>query len=264
MINVGISGAMGRMGMQLVRLVHDDPELKLAAALEYDGHPALGRDVGLEHGAGALGVSLASEMPAGVDVLIDFSTPEGTAKHLDACVANGSALLIGTTGIESLKAKLEAASTKIAVLASPNMSVGVNLMFTVAAQIARSLGLDYDIEIIEAHHRFKKDAPSGTALRIAEKIAAATDRTLQDDAVYGRHGKPIDRNKGEIGIHAVRGGDIVGEHTVVYATLGERMELKHVAHSRETFARGALRAAKFLHGKKPGMYEMADVLRQEA
>jgi len=254
---------MGRMGMQLVRLVQADPGLQLAAALEHDGHPGLGRDVGLEHGAGAVGVELSTKLPPGVDVLIDFSTPEGTAKHLAACVANGTSIVIGTTGIEDLKGSIEKASEKIAVLASPNMSVGVNLIFSVAARIARSLGSDYDIEIVEAHHRFKKDAPSGTALRIAEGITAATDRTLAKNAVYGRHGKPIDRAPGEIGIHAVRGGDIVGEHTVVYATLGERVELKHVAHSRETFARGALRAAKFVQGKEPGFYDMSDVLGQD-
>jgi 4-hydroxy-tetrahydrodipicolinate reductase len=262
MTNIAISGAMGRMGMQLVRLVQADPDLKLVAALEYDGHESIGRDVGLEHGSGAAGVKLAAEMPGGVDVLIDFSTPDGTARQLEACVAAGTAIVIGTTGIEDLGPKIEDAAREIAVLASPNMSVGVNLVFSVAAQIARSLGPEYDIEVIEAHHRFKKDAPSGTALKIAQQIAAATDRALDKNAAFGRHGKPLDRAPGEIGIHAVRGGDIVGEHTVMYATLGERVELKHVAHSRETFARGALRAAKFLHASKPGMYAMADVLGQ--
>ncbi|NQT20077.1 MAG: 4-hydroxy-tetrahydrodipicolinate reductase [Planctomycetes bacterium] len=263
MTNIGISGAMGRMGMQLVRLVQADPALKLVAALEYKGHEAIGRDVGLEHGSGAAGVKLAAEMPGGVDVLVDFSTPDGTARHLEACMAAGTAIVIGTTGIEDLRQKIEEAEKQIAILASPNMSVGVNLLFSVAAQIARRLGSEYDIEIIEAHHRFKKDAPSGTALKIAQEIAAATGRALEKDAVFGRHGKPLDRAPGEIGMHAVRGGDIVGEHIVMYAALGERVELKHVAQSRETFARGALRAAKHLHGKKPGLYAMADVLAQE-
>jgi len=262
MIKVGISGAMGRMGMQLVRLVAADPDLQLAATLEYDGHPALGRDVGLEHGAGAAGVELSAQMPEDVEVLIDFSTPQGTGKHLGACVASNTAIVIGTTGIEDLIPKIEEASGKIAVLTSPNMSVGVNMVFTAAAEIARKLGPDYDIEIVEAHHKFKKDAPSGTALKIAQKIAAATARSLEKHAVYGRRGKPIERTPGEIGIHALRGGDIVGEHTVVYAGLGERVELKHIAQSRETFARGALRAAKFIHGKNPGLYAMADVLAQ--
>jgi len=260
MIKVGISGAMGRMGVQLVRLVQADAELKLAAAVERADCPGIGRDVGLEQGAGALGVKLTAEPPADIDVLIDFSTPEGSGRQLDFCAAHGIALVLGTTGIESLKGKLAEAGKKIPVLASPNMSVGVNLVFKIAAEIARSLGVDYDIEIVEAHHKFKKDAPSGTALKIAEEIAAATGRSLATDAVYGRYGKPLERRQGEIGIHAVRCGDIVGDHTVMFVTQGERIELKHMAHSRETFARGALRAAKFLAGKRPGLYTMADIL----
>ena len=259
MIKVGISGATGRMGVNLVRLVLADAELKLVCAIERAGHPALGRDIGTEAGIGHVGVTLAAEPVAGMQVLIDFSAPDGTAGLVDFCAAHGIAMVIGTTGIEGLRQKLADASRKIAILASPNLSVGVNLLFRIAAEIARNLGPDYDIEIVEAHHRFKKDAPSGTALKIAEEIAKATGRSLEKNAVYGRHGKPIERAPGEIGIHAVRCGDIVGEHTITYCTLGERVELKHTAHSRETFARGALRAAKFLHGRKPGLYTMADV-----
>jgi len=261
MIAIGIAGAMGKMGVHLVRLTMKEQDLRLAAALEYDGHPSQGVDIGLAHGAGEAGVLLTAELPEGVDVLIDFSTPEGTAQHIDACTRCGTAMVIGTTGIESLKPKIQEAAERVAVLASPNMSVGMNLVFAEAARIARSLGIDYDIEIVEAHHRFKKDAPSGSALRIAAEIARATGRKLESDAVYGRHGKPLDRRPGEIGLHAVRGGDIVGEHTVIYATLGERVELKHVAQSRETFAHGAIRAARFLHGRQPGLYAMADVLK---
>jgi len=262
MISIGIAGATGKMGLHLVRLTLNEKDLRLAAALEYDSHPSLGMDIGIAHGAGETGVPLTSDLPEGVDVLIDFSTPEGTARHIDLCVRRGTAMVIGTTGIESLMPKIESAAGQIAILASPNMSVGMNLVFAEAARIARSLGIDYDIEIVEAHHRFKKDAPSGSALRIASEIAEATGRSLDSDAVYGRHGKPLDRKPGELGIHAIRGGDIVGEHTIIYATLGERVELKHVAQSRETFAHGAIRAARFLHGKKPGLYAMADVLKK--
>jgi len=260
MITVGISGAMGRMGVQLIKLVQADADLKLGAAIERADFPGIGGDVGILQGAGELGVKLSAQVPPGLDVLIDFSTPDGVAKLIDPCVSNRTAMVIGTTGIDSLKAKLAEAARSIPILASPNMSVGVNLVFRIAAEIARSLGIDYDIEIVEVHHRFKKDAPSGTALKIAEEIAKATGRSLDRNAVYGRHGKPLDRKPGEIGIHAVRCGDIVGEHTVTFATLGERVELRHVAHSRETFARGALRAAKFLAAKRPGLYAIADIL----
>ena len=260
MITVGISGAMGRMGVQLIKLVQADADLKLGAAIERADFPGIGGDVGILQGAGPLGVNLSAQVPPGLDVLIDFSTPDGVAKLIDPCVATRTAMVIGTTGIESLKPKLAEAAAAIPILASPNMSVGVNLVFRIAAEIARSLGIDYDIEVVEAHHRFKKDAPSGTALKIADEIAKATGRSLDEQAVFGRHGKPLDRKPGEIGIHAVRCGDIVGEHTVIYATLGERVELKHVAHSRETFARGALRAAKSIAGRKPGQYSIADIL----
>ena len=179
-----------------------------------------------------------------------------------SCVQNGTSAVIGTTGLTpEMQVKIKATARSIAILASPNMSVGVNVLFKLAGDVAKALGEDFDVEIIEAHHRFKKDAPSGTAKRLAEVIAEALGRDLDKDAVYGREGIVGERTRKEIGIHAIRGGDIVGEHTVCFAALGERVELRHVAQSRDPFVRGALRAAKFLAGRKPGLYSMADVLR---
>lgn len=261
MIRIGVNGATGRMGQMIMRLVAGDDALELAAAVERPGHPALGQDAGTACGGSAYGVTLTADLPAGVDVLLDFSSPAGTMGQLANCLKHSTAMVVGTTGFTpEQKAELDAAAETIPVMVSPNMSVGVNLVFDIAAQIAKRLGADYDIEIVEAHHRFKKDAPSGTALRIAERIADAIDVKLDEHASYGRHGQVGERPAGEIGIHAVRGGDIVGDHTVIFATQGERVELRHQAHSRETFVRGAIRAAKFIAGKPAGSYAMADVL----
>jgi 4-hydroxy-tetrahydrodipicolinate reductase len=264
MIRVAINGAAGRMGRRLVDLVSHEKGMKVVAALEQAGHPDLGRDAGELGGCGKLGVSLASDWAAPADVLIDFSLPAAAAARAAEAAGKGVALVIGTTGLTAdQKAAIAVAAKKVPVLHSPNMSVGVNLLFRLAAEVAASLGEEYDIEIIEAHHRFKKDAPSGTALRIAEEIAAATGRNVAKDAVYGRHGASAERKPGEIGIHAVRAGDIIGDHTVIFSGLGERIEIVHRAESRDTFARGALRAAKFLVGKRPGMYAMSDVLNRK-
>ena len=250
------------MGRRLVGLASGEEEMRVVAALEQAGHADLGRDAGDLVGRGPVSVVLKSEWDTAADVLIDFSTPDATMKRLAEAVEKGVAVVIGTTGLsDAQKAEIESASKKIPVLLAPNMSVGVNLLFKLAAQVAAALGDEYDIEIVEAHHRFKKDAPSGTALRLAEEIASATGRDLAKDAVHGREGKNAQRKPGEIGIHAVRAGDIVGDHTVIFSSLGERIELTHRAHTRDTFARGALRAASFLAGKAPGMYGMEDVLR---
>ena len=193
--------------------------------------------------------------------MIDFSLPAGTMRRLDTCVEREIPMVIGTTGLDDHQTgKVRAASKIIPIVFAPNMSIGVNLLFSIVGSVARALGEDYDVEIVETHHRFKKDAPSGTALKLAEAIAEATGRDLKKDARYGRRGAVGERASSEIGIHAVRGGDVVGEHTVTFATLGERVELTHKAGSRETFARGALRAAKFLLTQKPALYSMLDVL----
>jgi len=261
MLNIAISGAAGRMGRTLVRLAAADPELALAAALERADHPDLGRDAGELAGADRLGVSIASSLEGDIAALIDFSTADAMGDRLALAVARRAAFVVGTTGLDAhAGAALEKAAESVPVLAAPNMSVGVNLLFGLVGDVARRLGKTYDVEIVETHHRFKADAPSGTALRLAERLADALGRDLSRDAVHGRQGRPGPRGAREIGLHAVRAGDVVGDHTVIFASLGERVEITHRAHSRDAFALGALRAAKFLAGKPPGRYEMAEVL----
>ena len=261
MIHVAVSGAAGRMGRTLMRLIAESEDLELAAAIEAPGHPSLGASAATLAGATNLDVQLADTMPETVDVLVDFSLPDGSLTRVEACAAAGVPCVVGTTGFSAdQRARIGAAAKKTAIVLSPNMSVGVNVLFHAAAELARTLGPDYDIEIVEAHHRFKKDAPSGTAIKIGEEIAKATGRDLAKAAVHGRGPAGALRKAGEIGIHAIRGGDIVGEHIIYYTTLGERLELKHVAHSRETFARGALKAARWVADRGPGLYSMADVL----
>jgi 4-hydroxy-tetrahydrodipicolinate reductase len=261
MIHVAVSGAAGRMGRTLVRLIHESEDLKLVGAVEAAGHPCLGNDAGVLAGVGEAGVRLSSAMPEKLDVLIDFSLPEGSIRQIEACAGAGTPCVIGTTGFSpAQRERIAAAAKKTAIVLSPNMSVGVNVLFHAAADLARTLGPDYDIEIVEAHHRFKKDAPSGTAIKVAEEIARATGRNLDEAAVHGRGPGHGVRQPGEIGLHSIRGGDIVGEHIIYYTALGERLELKHVAHNRDTFGRGALRAARWVADRGPGLYSMADVL----
>ena len=261
MIHVVVSGACGRMGRTLVRLVCESDDLELVGAVEATGHPGLGSDAGLLAGVPARGVKVADALPSAFDVMVDFSLPAGSIQRIEACAAMAAPCVVGTTGFSPEERKrLEAAARRTAIVLSPNMSVGVNVLFHAAAELARTLGPDYDIEIVDAHHRFKKDAPSGTAIKVAEEIARATGRDLDEAAVHGRGPTHGPRQPGEIGFHAIRGGDIVGEHIIYYSTLGERLELKHVAHSRETFGRGALRAARWVADRGPGLYTMADVL----
>ena len=261
MIQVVINGAAGRMGRRLINLVRNEEDMTLVAALEHEGCDALGADAGEIAGCGSLGVKITAEWLGPADVLIDFTSPAGTLARLDEAIEKKAALMIGTTGCTaSEEARIAKAAEKVPVLHPPNTSVGVNLLFDLVGQVAAALGDDYDIEIVEAHHRFKKDAPSGTALRLAENICKATGREIAKDVVHGRQGITEPRTQKEIGMHAVRAGDIVGEHTVTFCALGERIELTHRAHTRDTFARGAIRAARFLVGKEPGMYTMADVL----
>ena len=261
MIHVVVSGAAGRMGRTLVRLIREADDLQLVGALEAPGHPCLGSDAGVLAGVGECGILIAADLPKTFDVLVDFSLPEGAVERVEACAERGTAAVVGTTGFaDEHRKKIAAAAKKCAVVLAPNMSVGVNVLFHAAADVARTLGPEYDIEIVEAHHRFKKDAPSGTALKLAEEIAAATGRDLAESAVHGRGPGQAPRREGEIGIHAVRAGDIVGEHIVYFSGLGDRLELKHVAHARDTFARGALRAVRWVADRGPGLYSMADVL----
>jgi 4-hydroxy-tetrahydrodipicolinate reductase len=263
MTEVVVAGAAGRMGSRIVACLAEAPELGLVAALEAAGHPAVGRDAGEVAGIGARGVAITSDdaaIAAG-RLLIEFSIPEATLAHLRRVASVGARAVIGTTGFTpAQRAEIDGLARRAAILVAPNMSVAVTLAYSVLATMARALGDEYDVEIVETHHRFKKDAPSGTALRMAEVLAQALGRDLGSVAVYGRQGHPGERPGREIGIMSLRSGDVVGEHTVSFGTLGERIELTHRAHSRDTFARGALRAARWLGERPPGLYSMQDVL----
>jgi 4-hydroxy-tetrahydrodipicolinate reductase len=256
-----ICGAAGRMGRRIVALAVEEGLFDIAGAIEKTGHPDLGKDAGVLAGIGQLNVKVADGSPAKADVLIDFSLPEAADKSIDYCSGNKVSLVLGTTGLSDIqRKKIETASSKIPIVCATNMSVGMNTLFALVSKAASMLGPEYDIEIVEQHHRFKKDAPSGSALTLAENIAKATDKKFPDCLVHGRNGKEALREKGTIGMHAVRAGDIVGVHSVIFSTLGETVTLNHTAHSRDTFVRGALRAAGWIIRKKAGLYSMADVL----
>jgi 4-hydroxy-tetrahydrodipicolinate reductase len=258
-VRLVIAGAGGRMGRALVELVLRSPDLKLAAALEAPGNPLIGRDAGELVGLPG-GVKISSEFAAG-DCLIDFTRPEGALAHLEQCLGSGMPMVIGTTGFsEKQNDRIAQAAKRIAIVQAPNMSAAVNVAFTLTETAARTLGEGYDVEIIEAHHRHKVDAPSGTALKFGALVARALGRDLARDAVHGRSGEVGERSPKAIGFHAVRGGDIVGEHTVLFAGEGERLEITVRSSSRVTYAAGALRAARFLAGKRNGLYDMQDVL----
>jgi 4-hydroxy-tetrahydrodipicolinate reductase len=236
----------------------------VVGAFERAAHPDLGRDAGEVAGACHLGLPIAAD-PAPLlvpgRVLVEFTAPEPTLEHVGLAAAQGAGAVVGTTGLTTRQVEeLRRHAAQVPILLSPNMSVGVNLAFRVLALMATALGDDYDVEITEIHHRMKKDAPSGTAAKMAEVIAEALGRRIEDAGVYGRHGFVGERTAKEIGVHALRGGDVVGEHTVVFSTVGERLELTHRAHSRDTFAHGALRAARFVAAARPGLYSMHDVL----
>jgi len=261
MIRVGVTGVCGRMGSRVAALVREAKDMQLASAIERPSHPRIGAPVSDVIGGGPLPLVVSPKIGEGLDVIIDFSSPEATVGFAEECARRRVALVSGTTGLDEEQVRrLRAAAAIIPCLWSPNMSVGVNVLFRLTEQVAKALGDEYDVEIVEMHHRFKKDAPSGTAKRLAEKVAAGLGRNLEACAVYGREGLVGERRPEEIGIHAVRGGDVVGDHMIIFSTLGERIELVHRAHSRDVFAHGALRAARFIVGKSPGMYEMADVL----
>ena len=255
-LRVVIAGAGGKMGRTLIEGVLADKSLALAAALDARGSPVVGTSIG--------GIKVGSDVAKAVasgDVMIDFTRPEGTIEHLEACARLGKPIVIGTTGFpEPLKKAILKAGRMIPIAMSPNFAVGVNVVFKLAEVAAGILGDDYDVEIIEAHHRHKVDAPSGTALKLGEIIASSLKRDLKKEAKHGREGDTGARPAKQIGFHAIRGGDIVGEHTVIFAGTGERVELTIRSQSRMTYALGALRAARFLRGKRPGLYDMKDVL----
>lgn len=258
MIKLGVIGACGRMGSGIVRDILKDEQVKLVAAVDGPGHPDQGKEV-------APGLALTSDVAAAkdVDVWIDFSSLKALERNLPVIVSAGQKIVIGTTGLEAAHhALLKDAAKHVACLLAPNMSIGVNLLFKIVGEVARRLGPDYDLEIIEKHHRLKKDSPSGTAVGLAQALCAATNRSYEEDVVHGREGMVGERTQKEIGMHAVRGGDIVGEHTVVYAGPAESIEITHRAQSRDVFIRGAIRAAKWLSNKKSGLYSMQDVLEQ--
>lgn len=262
-LEIALAGVSGRMGRTLIEAVNADPDCRLHAAIDRAGSPLLGQDAEAAWGGMSQVIVTAEAADAlpGAQALIDFTRPEATAGYLDACVVAGVPMVIGTTGFDAAGvAQITAAAQRIPIVFAPNMSVGVNLLMKLAELAAQVLDEGYDIEIIEAHHRHKVDAPSGTALGLGRAVAGAIGRDLAQCAVYGREGVTGERDARTIGFATVRGGDIVGDHTLLFAGIGERVELTHKASSRATFAQGALRAAKWLQGRAPGLYNMRDVL----
>ncbi len=262
-IRFAIAGAGGRMGRTLIEAVLKAPDARLAGALEVTGSPFLGKDAGELVGS-PCGVAISDDIEATLakaDCLIDFTRPEGTLRHMESCRRRGVHMVIGTTGMNAAqKQAIQEAASDIPVVFAPNMAVGVNLVFKLLDTAARILDEGYDVEIVEAHHRHKVDAPSGTALRMGEVVAAALGRSLDECAVYGREGHTGERPASQIGFATVRGGDIVGDHTVLFAGTGERVEISHKAASRMPYALGSIRAARFLRGRTNGLYDMQDVL----
>jgi len=264
MIKAAVTGAAGRMGSRIINVLSTSEGIALCSALERKGQPLIGQDAGGPAGVPATGVMISDDLSAAVnsaDVLIDFTVPEVSLQNLRVCAEYGRPMVIGSTGFtKDQLAEAKKLVHAIPCVLSPNMSVGVNVCFKVLADIAKILGPDFDVEIVESHHRMKKDAPSGTAVRMGEVVAAALGRDYRKTAKYHREGITGERTKDEIGMQTIRGGDIVGEHTVYFIGMGERIELTHRAHTRDMFARGAVRAAKWVVGKKPGLYDMQDVL----
>ncbi|NYT58793.1 4-hydroxy-tetrahydrodipicolinate reductase [Alcaligenaceae bacterium] len=261
-MRIAIAGADGRMGRMLIEAITESPDLEITVALDRTGSPALGQDAGAFLGRDT-GVLISDDLDAlaHADCLIDFTRPEGTLAHLQACVKHGTKCVIGTTGFdEQGKQAIQAASQKIAVVFAPNMSVGVNVTLKLLDMAARLLNSGYDAEVFEAHHRNKVDAPSGTALAMGETVANAWGKRLDDIADWARHGETGARETGKIGFSVLRGGDIVGDHTVYFCGTGERIEITHRSSSRATYAQGSLRAARYLARKEFGLFDMQDVL----
>lgn len=264
MVRIAVAGAMGRMGSRITALSKEYEEIELSGVFEKKGHKDIGKDIGPILGLGKMGMILEDGLDKVIEkseVIIDFTHTSSTLEHLRLASSKGKAMVIGTTGFTSDEIReIERLTRTIPCVMAPNMSIGVNLLLRILKDVAVVLGEDYDIEIIEAHHRLKKDAPSGTAMKMAQVIASALNRDLDEVAVYARKGMIGERTKREIGIQTIRAGDIVGEHTVIFGGMGERVEITHKASSRDTFARGALRAALWVRGKPSGLYDMQDVL----
>jgi 4-hydroxy-tetrahydrodipicolinate reductase len=264
MIFVLVCGGCGKMGSKVAQLIHQNKDIELVEIIESPSHPEIGKDWGIAVGLGETGIIIKDnleEIIQSTDQVVEFTNPKVSLQHLEIVSKYKKAMITGTTGfLPEETDKIKNLASDIPFLLSPNMSLGVNLLFKLAAEVAATLNDDYDIEIIEAHHRFKKDAPSGTAKKLAQEIAKAKGVNLDEVVIYGREGIIGERKKGEIGIHSIRSGDITGEHTVMFTALGERLELTHKAHSRDTFAYGTIQAIKFMDGKPTGFYEMKDVL----
>jgi 4-hydroxy-tetrahydrodipicolinate reductase len=264
MVRIAVCGAAGRMGQRIVVAVREAEGVELSGGLERPGHPLVGQDAGIIAGCGELGVKISDDINAvveGCDVLIDFTSPKVSLKNLEVCALKKKAIVIGSTGFTPDERALAAELARdIPCVLAPNMSVGVNVCFKILKDIAKTLGDDFDVEIVESHHKLKKDSPSGTAVRMGEVVAEALGRDYNKVANYHREGICGERTKEEIGMQTIRGGDIVGEHTVYFIGMGERIELTHRAHTRDMFSRGSVRAARWIAGKAPGIYDMQDVL----
>ena len=265
MTKVIVCGGCGKMGSKVAQLIYQNKDMGLIGIIESPSHPDKGKNWGMSVGLGKTGVIITDnleEIIQKADQIVEFTNPKVSLQHLEIISKYKKAMIVGTTGFspEDIE-RISKLAQDVPFLFSPNMSLGVNLLFKLAAETAAALGDDYDIEIVEAHHRFKKDAPSGTAKKLAQEIAKAKEVNLDEVAIYGREGIIGERKKGEIGIHSIRSGDITGEHTVMFTALGERLELTHKAHSRDTFAYGTIQAIIFMEGKPASFYEMKDVLK---
>jgi len=265
MVKALVCGAAGRMGRLIIQTILQTEGIEITGAVEAKGNTSVGEDVGIIVGEGGeLGIKISDSLEKIVDkaeVVIDFTTPQATREAVSIAYKHHKSMVIGTTGLEDeVIEQIRRLAKLVPVVVSPNMSIGINLLFSLLPQVAKTLGKDYDIEIIEAHHRFKKDAPSGTAIRLAQILADAKGLDINKVGVYGRKGLTGERQKHEIGIHAIRAGDITGEHTVIFCGIGERIEITHKAHSRDNFARGAVKAAIWIVDQPPGLYDMQDVL----
>jgi 4-hydroxy-tetrahydrodipicolinate reductase len=264
MVKAIVTGVGGRMGSRILSLVAETEGIEVVGAIEQKGHPLVGSDVGASLGAGKIYVIVESDLHKCIDkgdVVIDFTNHEVSIQNIEIAAEHNKAIVIGSTGFSAEEVeKIKELSQGAKCVLSPNMSVGVNIMFKVIASVAEILGDEYDVEIVEAHHRLKKDAPSGTAMKMAQIIAETLGRDLEETGVYTRKGLIGERTRKEIGIQTIRAGDIVGEHTVMFGGIGERLEFIHRAHNRDNFARGAIRAAKWIVGQEYGLYDMQDVL----
>jgi 4-hydroxy-tetrahydrodipicolinate reductase len=263
-VRVAVAGASGKMGGRLVHLVHQSDDMELAGGLERPGHPSLGKDLGEVVGLGMIGVPLVDDLNAlvpKIDLLFEFTIPEASLEHLRVMANHGKAMVLGTTGFTAAQlVEVQTLALNMPLFMAPNMSPAINVMYKLITDAARLLGADFDVEIVEAHHRFKVDAPSGTAVRMAEVLAQTLDRDLEKVGVYGRKGIVGQRKDEEIAVLSIRAGDLTGDHTVMFGGIGERLEIIHRTQSRDAFGRGALRAARWIVQQKPGFYDMQDLL----